>query len=111
MAPCESISAPLAAAVLTRGSFMGQCQLLNQRCVTHCVQCIASLESVAQCLPKQVSLSNYLGVGFCSAPNISGCTAVFCYLHGDITGCAALRKSITKALAAYVASPFLIEGM
>jgi len=71
VAPCESMSAPLAVGVLTCGSSTGQSQLLNQRCVTHCVQCIVSLESVAQCLPKQVSLSNYLGIGFCSAQRLS----------------------------------------
>jgi len=63
VAPCESMSAPLAAGVLTRGSFMGQCQLLHQRCVTHL---LASLERVAQCLPNKCSHSNYWGVGFCS---------------------------------------------
>jgi len=62
-------------------------------------------------------VSNNWGVGFLlynesgPAPNVSGSMAVFCYLHGDITGCAALKQSITKALAAYAASPFLIEGM
>ena len=64
---------------------------------------------------KQVLSLKLLGCWFLlyieSAPNISGGTAVFCYLDGDIAGCAALKQSITKALAAYAASPFLIEGM
>ena len=81
------------------------------------MQCVASLESVAQFLPKQVLSLKQLGCWLLlhseSGPalNISRGTAVFCYLHGDIAGCAALRQSITKALAAYATSPFMIEGM
>ena len=117
MAPCESVSAPLAVGVLTHGSFMAQCQLLHQRCVTHlhAVCCISGEGSTT--FNKQVLSLKLLGCWFLlynesgPAPNISGGTAVFCYLHGDIAGCAALKQSITKALAVYAASPFLIEGM
>ena len=65
MAPCESVSAPLAVGALTCGSFTAQCQLLHQRCVTHLrvVCCISGEGSTV--FNKQVR-SNSGGVGFCS---------------------------------------------
>jgi len=111
------MSAFLAVGVLTRGLITAQCQLLHQRCVTHlrAVCCISGEGNTV--FNKQVLSHKLLGCWFLlynesgSAPNIPGGTAVFCYLHNDIAGCATLKQSITKALAAYAASPFPIGGM
>jgi len=94
-------------------------QLLIETCVTYstCMHCVASLESLAQRVIQTSAISTR-GVGSCSmhiesrpALNISGGMAICCHLHGDNVCCAAPKQSIMMALAAYAATPFLIEGM
>ena len=93
-------------------------QLLIETCVTylHAVCCISG-EFSTEFYPNKCYLSTR-GVGSCSmhiesrpALNISGGTAICCHLHGDNVCCTAPKQSIMMALAAYAATPFLIEGM
>ena len=80
-----------------------------------CVQYVASLESLAQSFTQKSAVSQPRVLA--PAPCISSqgqpqtFQGVRCHLHGDNVCCAALKQGIMMALAAFAASPFLIEGM
>ena len=83
--------------------FIGQCQLLNEK--WECGH--ASLyESVSASPSKAGMLTSLAGV---SSTHLREHTSMLS-LRGNV-GWAALNQSIARALAAYAASPFLIEGM
>ena len=98
-----SISPPYKAwECLTCGSVMGQCHLLQQECwhatVPRFGYSVSLLREVQHTASSRYCLSYFRGYINMRSP----CTNV---------GHAALKQSIKKALAAYAASPFLIEGM
>ena len=111
-----SISAP-PTGVLTPISVVVS-QILVDRCVTYLrAVCCISEEFSTEFYPKKCCLSTW-GDGSCSmhiesgpTSKISGGTPACGHLHGDNVCCAALKQSIMIVLAAYAASPFLIEGM